>query len=500
MAQLERPFPPGRYPVIVVGSGPGGLQTSYALTRLGVDHAVLSADDAPGGMFRRFPIFDRLISWTKPEAPSAKGTRDYELYDHNSLIGDEPEHQALVPELMDRSYDVPSRPEMQAALEAFVGRTGIRVRYDCRWVRTRHDDDGGFVLETTDGEYSSRSIVFAVGVTMPWRAAVPGLEHVPHYVETRTAREYDGKRVCIIGKRNSAFEIASSLLPWARQLLLVSPRPVHTAALGHSPLRTRYLQPYDEHVRGGFGTSIVDAAVESVERTADGFRVHASGTHWDGSLVIEADEAIAATGFRVPLGDLVDLGVATVADGRMPALSPFWESVSVPGLYFAGNATQGSPGLRKHGISSTSSSVNGFRYNARVLVRHLAEKEFGVDPPRPAVAPDDLPKFLLGELARAPELWIQKGYLCRVVNVLDDGPHDDGILPLEIFVDETGPDAVAVSVEMAPKGTIYPVVYTRLANRVEEHPLPTHPLHRYEDDEYVRKVSELVAPLLRSTR
>ena len=497
MAQLERPFPPGRYPLVVVGSGPAGLQTAYSLARLGIEHAVITADEAPGGMFRSFPIFDRLISWTKPEAPCKRGTREYELYDHNSLIGEEPEHQALVPEMMDRSWDVPSRPEMQAGLEAFAERAKLAIRYGCRWQGTRRNDDG-FVLETTDGEYECRAVVFAIGTTEPWKASIPGLEHVPHYVETRSAKEYNDRRVIIIGKRNSAFEIANSLLPWARRLMMVSPRPVVTAALGHSPLRTRYLQPYDEHVRGGFGTSIVDAAVERVERDANGFRVFAQGTNWDGELVLEADDAIAATGFRVPLGDLEKLGVATVADGRIPALSPFWESVSVPGLYFAGNATQGSPGLRKHGISSTSSSVNGFRYNARVLVRHLAEKYFGIDPPRPPVPPDELPRFLLREVARAPELWIQKGYLCRVVNVLDDGPSDDGILPLEVFVDEEGPDAVAVSVEMAPKGTIYPVVYTRRENRVEEHTLPTHPLHDYENEEYVRRVTELIAPLLRS--
>ena len=47
-ATADRPFPPGAYPVVVVGSGPGGLQLSYALDRLGVRHAVISADDAPG--------------------------------------------------------------------------------------------------------------------------------------------------------------------------------------------------------------------------------------------------------------------------------------------------------------------------------------------------------------------------------------------------------------------------------------------------------------------
>ena len=86
----DRPFPPGDYPVVVVGSGPGGLQTSYFLSRLGVEHAVLSRDEAPGGMFRWAPICQRLLSWSKPDAPYEPGTREYEWYDHNSLLADEP--------------------------------------------------------------------------------------------------------------------------------------------------------------------------------------------------------------------------------------------------------------------------------------------------------------------------------------------------------------------------------------------------------------------------
>jgi hypothetical protein len=75
--------------------------------------------------------------------------------------------------------------------------------------------------------------------------------------------------VLIVGKRNSGFEIAHGLLPWARQITLVSPRPVETRVLAFSPLRVRYLQPYEEHVRGGAGTFILDAALEHVERTAE---------------------------------------------------------------------------------------------------------------------------------------------------------------------------------------------------------------------------------------
>jgi thioredoxin reductase len=459
---------------------------------------VLSADEGPGGMFRTLPIFERLISWTKPEAPQPHGSREYELYDHNSLVADEEGCQACVASLMDRSYDVPSRAEMEAGLALFVERAGLRVRYRCRWESTQVDGNG-FVLETSDGEYRCRAVVFAVGVTTPWTAPIPGLEHAAHYVEVQHADQYDGRSVFIVGKRNSAFEIANSLLPWAKRIVLASPRPIRTDVLGHSPLRTRYLQPLDEHVRGGFGTSIVDASIERVERMADGFRVHARGTSWDGPLVFDCDDVIAATGFRAPLQDLPRLGVDTVSDGRIPAQTTFWESVSVPGIYFAGNATLGSPGLRKQGLSSNSGSVNGFRYNARILIRHLVEKHFGVEPPRPLVQADRLVPHLLRELATAPELWIQKGYLCRIVNRAEDGLRDDGILPLQVFVDEPGPDACAIAVEMAADGTIYPSVYVRARNHVTEHPLSPHPLNDYETEEHRRALSELVGPLLGST-
>jgi thioredoxin reductase len=489
-----RPFPPGDYDVVVVGSGPGGLQTSYFLGRLGIRHAVLSRDDSPGGMFRRFPIFQRLITWTKPEAPVERTSREYEWYDHNSLIADEPLLKALVPGLMDRAYDLPSRPEMEAGLALFAQRAALRVRYRCAWESTRYEDDGRLVLTTTDGEYRCRAAVFALGVTEPWVAPVPGLEHAAHYVDTETADRYQGRRVFIVGKRNSGFEVAQALLPWARETVLASPRPVQTTAFALSALRVRYLHPYDEYARGAPGIYVLDASVESVERTEDGFRVHTRGTQWDGDLVFEADDVIAATGFRTPLRDLPALGLTTLNDGRVPALTPFWESVSLPGVYFAGNASHGARGAGRRGEGASSSSVNGFRYNARILAQHLAETRFGVSLPRPPLPVGDLVPRLLDELTASPELRVQKGYLCHVFTQADGHYVDDGAQPLVHFLDSGDGPAVAASLEVDVGGTIAPVVYVRERGGVTEHALPPHPLHDYDGAAYQ---AELAARLRR---
>jgi thioredoxin reductase len=495
MVELARPFPPGEYGIVVVGSGPGALQTSYFLRRLGVDHAVLSQDDEPGGMFRRFPIFERLLSWTKPGAPD-EDARAYELHDQNSLLADEPELQGLVRRFMDTSSDLPTRAAVESALRTFASRAPVPVRYGCRWEATRREREG-FVLETIDGEYRCRAAVFAIGVTEPWLPDLPGIEHAAHYVDVRTnPGAYRGNRVCIIGKRNSGFEVGRSLLGEVRELTLVSPRPVELE-FARAPVRSQYLQPFDQDARGASVTRVYDAAVEGVQRAPDGgLRVRMVGTARSEPLTIEADDVIAATGFATPLRDLPALGLATVADERLPALTPVWESVSLPGAFFAGSTMQAARGVGKEGVLNNSAMIVGFRYNARVLARHLAERYADSRPERRPIERDRLVPYLLNELTGAPELRMQKGYLARAVTVDPQyGIRDDGIVPLEHFLDDPI-DGVAVTLELDRESAIHPVVYVRRGGRVRDVALEPNLARSYESARYREELELLVRPLL----
>jgi thioredoxin reductase len=504
----DRPFPPGDYDLVVVGSGPGAIQASASLTASGIAHAVISADPAPGGMFRRWPFFQRLLSWTKPYAPVARDDRAYQRYDWNSLLSDDPAASAIMPEYMDGTSYFPSRPEMERNLVTFVERTRTRIRYDCRWTGTRREEgpDGErFVLTTTDGEYRARTVVFAVGVAEPFAPPTPGIELAAHYADTRAAETYAGRCVFILGKQNSGFELASGLLPWARRIVLASPSPAKLSVNTRSlvGVRARYLQPFEDHVLGG-GVSVLDASIAGIERSgagADGpLVVRVQPSAGGEELAIEADEVIAATGFVTPLLDLPDLGVATFGQSRLPAQTAYWESATVPGIFFAGTIGQGSAGLKKHGLPANSGAVHGARYNARVLASHIAQTRFGRERRRPAIAAGDVVEFIVRELATAPELWHQRAYLSRVLSVDPAaGVRDEGVVPLAAFLDGAGDDgtvdSIGLTLEADGTSAVYPVLYVRRDGRVEERPVEADPLLRFDTPAVRSQVSAVVAEM-----
>jgi thioredoxin reductase len=500
VAQLtSAPFPPGDYPVVVVGSGPGALQISYSLRALGVAHAVISADEVPGGMFRRWPFFQRLLSWTKPYAPAQHGTRPYERYDWNSLLADEPEAKSIQPGLMDGTSSFPSRPEMEQNLRTFAERTRLEIRHGVEWQATRRDGER-FVLETTAGEYRCQHPIFAVGVAQPWRPNSPGMELVAHYADTRQASSYADKRIFIIGKQNSGFELASGLLQWARGIVLASPSPAKLSVNTYSlaGIRARYLQPYEDHAIGG-GVGILNAAIESVEKSGSVFRVKIRRTDTSAELTVEADEVIAATGFTSPLLDLPKLGVATFGQSQLPALTHFYESATVPGIYFAGTIGQAQGGLKKHGLPPNSGAVHGARYNARVIARHIASTRFGIALPREPMQAGDVLPFLLDELTRGPEVWHQKSYLARVISVdASAGIFDEGIWPLAWYVDAGPPNSVAATLEADGTGNIYPAIYIRRDGQTSEHLMTAHPLLDYQTADARRQLAEILGQLIPS--
>lgn len=480
---------PGSYPIVVVGSGPGGLQVAAELAALGVRHAVISADPAPGGMFRRWPHFQRLLSWTKPYVTDDPADPLAERSDWNSLLTELPQARALQRRFLDGSSSFPSRPEMEANLVAFAQRAGIDVRYGCTWESTRlvDDPDGTrFELSTSGGAYRARHVVLAVGVAQPWAPPTPGIELTESYADVRPAEAYQGQRVLVIGKQNSGFELATGLLPWARSIVLVSPSPTSLSVVTRTlvGVRARYLQPYEDAMLAG-GVTLLDASLERIERTPAGaLAVHLRRTDREQGLVAEVDAVIAATGFQSPLRDLPALGLVVTGQSRLPVQTSWWESASLPGIHFAGTITQGSRGLRRHGVPANSGAVHGARYNGRLLARRLARLPDDRAPAHPLVARDAAVELIARELTTSAELFHQRGYLARVLTVdTTGGMRDEGTQPLTHFLDADGPAGVGVTLEADGSGAVYPALFTRTRGTTGEHLLEPDVRMRYDGPE-----------------
>ena len=151
----------------------------------------------------------------------------------------------------------PSGPASRSATAAAGRRRAARA------ARTA----SAFVLETTRRRVPRPIARSSRSASPSRRAATPGIELAAHYADTRPAETYAGKRVFIIGKQNSGFELASGLLQWARRSSLASPSPAKLSVNTKSlvGVRARYVQPFEDHVLGG-GVSILDASIGAIER------------------------------------------------------------------------------------------------------------------------------------------------------------------------------------------------------------------------------------------
>ena len=224
MAELSRAVParrvpgrrrrqrPGRAPVLVLAPrGSASTTPSSRPTR------------RPGGMFRRWPFFQRLLSWTKPHAPA-----DARNAGVRALRLEQPSRRGA------RAAGHPARADGRDVVLPVAARDGGQPRR-LRGTRPRRSPlrlplDGDPprrrgrrrrtrsrsrrpTASTAAGRSSSRS-------ASPSRTRRPATAwSTPiHYADVRPAETYADQRVLIIGKQNSGFELANGLLPWARQL------------------------------------------------------------------------------------------------------------------------------------------------------------------------------------------------------------------------------------------------------------------------------------------
>ncbi|MEU4164704.1 NAD(P)-binding domain-containing protein [Actinoplanes sp. NPDC026670] len=434
---------------VIIGAGPAGLQLAALLEADGKrDYLVLEGADQPGAFFARYPRHRTLISINKPHT----GTDDPELnlrLDWNSLLSDDPD--LLFTRYTGRYF--PAADTMVRYLADFAERTKLKVRYNSRVTRVNKDGEL-FTVVAGDIAYTAKRVVVATGVSQTYRPDIPGFELAEGY-DTMSVdpQDYLDQRVLIIGKGNSAFETADNLMETTTVIHVAGPSSVRLAwrthFVGHlRAVNNNFLDTYQLKS----ANAILDGTVQSIEREGDGFKVAFSFSRVNEVIKeLHYDRVLACTGFRFDASIFDDSCRPELAiDDRFPAQTESWESVNVPGLFFAGTISQ----VRDF-KKSTSGFIHGFRYAVRALHKILEGAPWPAEKlDRTAEAVTDA---IIARVNRTSALWQQFGFLADVVTVDGTGARYHDEVPVDWFVrhglataDHDYRDAFVVTLEYGP--------------------------------------------------
>ncbi len=407
------------YEYLILGAGPAGLQMGHHLSRSGHSYLILEAGDSPGHFFKTFPRHRTLLSSNKVFT----GTNDPEVnlrFDWNSLLSDDEGGGILFKDYSHRYF--PPADDLVRYLGDYARIHGLAVRCNTRVLRVEKPSANLFRLTDADGTvFTCRRLIVATGAGKPYVPPIPGIELAENYVDVSVdPDDFINQRVLILGKGNSAFETADNLIPTTALIHVASPHPVQLAwkthYVGHlRAVNNNFLDTYQLKTQN----ALLDCTVERIERRDGQFAVSIRHSHVQGETqVLTYDRVIVCTGFRFDNSIFAQecRPILTSSD-RFPAQTPEWESVNVPGLYFAGTIMQAND-FKK----TTSGFIHGFRYNVRALHRMLEKKHGGQDWPAREVepTPEGLLEATLDRLNRSSALWQQFGYLHDVI-VVDEG-------------------------------------------------------------------------------
>jgi thioredoxin reductase len=401
---------------LIIGAGPAGVQLGYFLEKANRNYLILEAGESSATSFKQFPRHRQLISINKPYT----GYDDPEInlrWDWNSLLSDD---DSMLFTKYSKDY-FPNADALVEYLGDFVNHFNLKVRYNAKV--SQITKNGTFQVTDQSGRiYSCKRLIMATGVSKPYVPQIPGIELAENYSEVSVDPEsFKNQRVLIIGKGNSGFETADNLVSTAALIHILSPNPInfawrsryvgHLRAVNNNLLDTYHLKSQN---------AVLDGSIVKIEKRNNQLAVSVAYTHANGEQEeLIYDRVIVCTGFRFDSSLFDESCQPQLAiNYRFPQQTSEWESINVPGLYFAGVLMHMRDFKKK-----ASGFIHGFRYNVRALY-YLFEQKYH-QKPWPCQLVDSTPKGItdavIKRVNQSSALWQQTGFLCDLIVVPGEG-------------------------------------------------------------------------------
>jgi thioredoxin reductase len=377
---------------VIIGGGPAGLNMALEFSKRGIEYILLEASNSVGGQWGRFPICGQLISLNKKYVPGDDHT--YRMrYDWHTLSTITAEDAKADPKLLFPEWTSehwPSALIYREYLQYVARRMGLfdNIRLNSR-VRTVSRSENEFKVDIDDGTtFFATRIFCGTGTTEPILPDIDGLgpETCTFYGDfdpVGAIERYRNKIVIVLGRGNSAFEIAHHLIDITAETRVVTRSLPRFARQTHNvhDLRAQVSDIFDLMQLKSNNNIVSDRIVE-VSRVKSGknagrllVRYETPCPHWSPPRWMKrtsyVDNIIVCCGFNYTLANVFDqvtVKPAVNEKGKYCLLSPSWESQNVPGLYFIGAP------MRINDPDAASGFVHGFRCNIQALGHIIAEQ------------------------------------------------------------------------------------------------------------------------------
>ena len=348
-----------RVDTLVIGGGQAGLVMGYYLREAEEDFAILEADARVGDSWRQ--RYDSLRLFSPPRYASLPGWR------------------------ISPAGPFPTRDEMADYLEAYALRFDLPVHTGTAVRRVSRSDGGGFLVETSRGDYTADRVVVAAGMHRVPRVPALAAEVDPAVrqltsIDYRNPGQFAPGGVLVVGAGNSGTDIALDAAAAGHQTWIAGRHPGQVPFDIDSPasrpgiavamfvfrhvltLRTP-MGRKQRSAHTGHGVNLVrnkladlEAAgitrIGRIDAVSDGRPVSSDGVRPDVSTVVWC------TGSR-PDHSFLDLPLRYDDDGLPRHDRGVAEE---PGLYFLGLSFQ---------FALASETIQGLARDARWIVRQL---------------------------------------------------------------------------------------------------------------------------------
>ncbi|XP_031575280.1 FAD-dependent oxidoreductase domain-containing protein 2-like [Actinia tenebrosa] len=425
----------------VVGAGPGGLQMGYFLQKSDRNYIIFERSSVSGSFFVKYPRHRTLISINKRH--TGKSNKEFNLrHDWNSLLSDD---ESLQVKHYSKKF-FPHTDDYVRYLNDYATKLKLKIQYNTNitHVSRANGTSGLFILKDNNGtKHQCKYLIMSTGIWMEnLENPFPGMEYTESYSDISTnPDDYEGQSVLILGRGNSAFETADSIMGATNLIHMVARSRVRLAwethyvgdlrAINDGLLDTYQLKSLD---------ALLEAPLELLTVFKKNNKLYVDAFHREGkepnvfsdkvdkhserpdnfAIREPYDRIIRCIGFKFDFSifnNQTKPGPCTDKKSKKyPRIKPNYEAEAVPDMYFSGTNTH-SVDFRK----SAGGFIHGFRYTTRTLHHLLEWKNHGVVWPHIVVPYIDLMNVMVKRINEASGIYQMFSVLGDVIILREDG-------------------------------------------------------------------------------